>query len=288
MKKVAEVSNHADLSPLTSYLWKVGVKHRIIEQGDVQEIWVAESFAHPDIESQIEQWLLGSELPKATEPTSARTRAIPSRVQLLLKAPFSLGLIGLSVLVTLLVGFGDNTAYLAWFTISDFAIRGNELYYQSLSQTLASGQLWRLWSPALFHGSSLHLTFNLLWIFAYAVAIEHSLGKRVLIPLVLVSAAASNIVQFWVSGPLFGGMSGVVYAVLTFCWCWDVAASRRYFYLPNVLFALMIAWIVAGYVGILSALGLGNIANTAHLVGAVVGLLFACVLRLKHRRLLLR
>lgn len=48
--------------------------------------------------------------------------------------------------------------------------------------------------------------------------IEQRLGSGKLLILLLVGAALPNIAEFFASGPLFGGLSGVVYALLGYCW----------------------------------------------------------------------
>mgnify|MGYP005685585711 len=39
----------------------------------------------------------------------------------------------------------------------------------------------------------------------------------------------------------------------------------------------MIGWLLIGYLGILESFGFGKIANTAHLIGLISGILFAFV-----------
>ena len=75
------------------------------------------------------------------------------------------------------------------------------------------------------------------------------------------------LVQFELSGPLFGGMSGVVYGLFGFTWMQARYASRGY-----ALNDQDTLWIMGWFV--LCATGLvGRIANAQHALGLVFGLL---------------
>jgi GlpG protein len=70
-------------------------------------------------------------------------------------------------------------------------------------------------------------------------------------------------------------MSGVIYGLLGYCW---LSNRRRPGSLPCVspaLFAFMIGWLILCMSGIVTMLGFGQIANTAHVAGLVAGLLAA-------------
>ncbi|RAU17660.1 rhomboid family intramembrane serine protease [Nitrincola tibetensis] len=181
--------------------------------------------------------------------------------------------IGLSIFISMLVGFGDNRSMMRLLTFSDFSSVGAQISYYNLKGVVASGEWWRFFSPMFMHFSMLHLVFNLLWIWVVGTRIEQSQGPVWLLVIVLISGGLSNLAQFLVSGPLFGGMSGVVYAVLGYAWLWDRMQLRPRFYLPQGLMGFMVVWLLLGYTGLLGLIGFGAIANTAHLVGLLVGLL---------------
>jgi GlpG protein len=88
----------------------------------------------------------------------------------------------------------------------------------SLFNEILHGQVWRLITPIFVHLSFLHILFNMLWFKDLGYLIEHSFGKNFLLVFVLISGLFSNILQYLVSGPQFGGMSGVLYAMLGFVW----------------------------------------------------------------------
>ena len=90
--------------------------------------------------------------------------------------------------------------------------------------------------------------------------------------------------QFFISGPsIFGGMSGVVYALMGFIWAGNALRKNWMEPLPPAVMAFMLIWLLVGLVGALEVLGAGAIANGAHLGGLVIGVLLGGVFGLLSR-----
>ena len=159
-----------------------------------------------------------------------------------------------------------------------------ELYYsltmQPLSTLAANHQWWRLVGPVFLHFSALHFIFNLLWWSMLGAQIERTLGIFVLLLVFIESAVASNIGQLLVSGPSFGGLSGVVYAVLGFVWWLGWLRPQWGLGLSNSIVGFMLVWLVLGYTDVLWV----NMANTAHTVGLISGCALAAIMALGSRR----
>ena len=102
-------------------------------------------------------------------------------------------------------------------------------------------------------------------------SIEKELGKGTLINLFLVSAIFSNLGQFFVSGANFGGLSGVVYALVGFVWWYGYLAPEKGLSLSKPIIGFLLFWLVLGFLDILPV----NVANTAHLLGLISGCLLA-------------
>lgn len=134
-------------------------------------------------------------------------------------------------------------------------------------------QLWRWFSHALLHFSLLHLVFNLLWWWYIGGAVEKRLGSGKLFVITLISALLSGWMQAKFSGVWFGGLSGVVYALMGYAWLRGERDPESGIFLERGLMAFAILWLVIGYFG---AFGL-SIANAAHVTGLVVGLVMAFV-----------
>lgn len=154
------------------------------------------------------------------------------------------------------------------------------LMMQPLNVLAESHQWWRLIGPAFIHFSVLHIVFNLLWWGMLGAQIERALGISMLAIVFLLSAVTSNIAQALVTeqavaGVLpFGGLSGVVYALLGFVWWlgwlkphWGLSISKQ-------VVGFMLVWLVLGYADVLWV----NMANAAHTVGLITGCLLAALL----------
>lgn len=273
MIKVLEVPLAQDLRGFTECLWQQRVPHRVVERGAVQELWISSQVDAQQVLALYQLWREGADLSVLKAPRASSAGLL--NVTALRQAWLTVLLIIGSVLVSLLVGFGDNIDWMRRFALVDFQVRGDSVYYAGLEDTLAAGQFWRLFTPALMHFSLPHILFNLLWVWVAGRGIEYLHGRWVLLGLVMFSALVSNLAQFWVSGPMFGGMSGVVFALLGYAWLWDKRVGRPAIGLPPALMGLMVLWLVLGFTGVLEYIGVGAIANTAHLAGLVAGLLWA-------------
>jgi GlpG protein len=151
-----------------------------------------------------------------------------------------------------------------WFIFS-------HLQMLPLSVLAESGQWWRLLGPALFHFTALHIIFNLLWWWTLGQQIERTLGTSSLLLIFCVTAIIPNILQSWVSGPNFGGLSGVVYGLFGFVWWLGWLKPKWGLGLPKSVIGFMLVWLVLGYADVLWV----TVANTAHTAGLVSGCLLA-------------
>ncbi len=127
-------------------------------------------------------------------------------------------------------------------------------------------ELWRWVSHAILHFSATHIIFNLLWWWQFGGDIEQRIGSGKLVQIFMVSAALSGAGQFWVEGANFGGLSGVVYALMGYLWMLTIKAPQKGLIIQKPIIGFMLVWLVLGYVQPFMA-----IANTAHLVGLLSG-----------------
>jgi GlpG protein len=107
----------------------------------------------------------------------------------------------------------------------------------------------------------------MLWLRDLGGMIETVEGSVKLLLLVVISAAISNWAQYLVTGnPVFGGMSGVVYALLGYVWMKGKFHPGSGLFLHKQTVTMMMIWLVVCFTGLL-----GPIANYAHLGGLIVG-----------------
>lgn len=163
-----------------------------------------------------------------------------------------------------------------------FAPIAQRLLMQPFSVLAQNQEWWRLLGPAFIHFSALHIIFNLLWWAMLGAKIERTLGMSMLLIVFIVSATISNAAQAIFSEPvqgnlyLFGGLSGVVYAVMGFVWWLGWLRPSWGLSLPNSIVGFMLVWLVLGYADILWV----NMANAAHTAGLISGCLLAATLSL--------
>jgi GlpG protein len=174
------------------------------------------------------------------------------------QVPFTSGILAICLLIYLLAMVGVSSPYL-WLQI------------QPIAMLVDNGQWWRLLGPALIHFSVLHIAFNLLWWWSLGRQIEITFGLSSLLLLFVFSAAVSNVAQLLVGGPNFGGLSGVVYALVGCVWWLGWLKPSWGLSLPKPLIGFLLVWLVVGYLDVLPV----HMANTAHTVGLVCGCLFA-------------
>jgi GlpG protein len=157
--------------------------------------------------------------------------------------------------------------------------------YESVSRPFPSnlsairhGQVWRLVTPIFVHLSLMHLLFNMYWLFLLGGMIEDRYGALWLLALVLITAVISNLTQYYWAGPMFGGMSGVNYALFGYIWMKSKFDPAAGLYIGQRDVFLMLLWFAACFTG-----WLGPVANGAHagglISGAVIGYLPALIRR---------
>lgn len=173
-------------------------------------------------------------------------------------APFTASILVVCLLVYLLANIGVTAPFL-WLRIQPFEM------------LIESHQWWRIIGPAFLHFSVLHIAFNLLWWWSLGKQIEKTFGLSSLLLLFVFSAVLSNGAQLLVSGPNFGGLSGVVYALVGCVWWLGVLKPNWGVSIPKPIVGFLLIWLIVGYMDILPV----HMANTAHTVGLVSGCLFA-------------
>lgn len=262
-------AKHAEL--LVNYLQQQGIqaiyrvgqgeyRHKVcvlnaaqLEQANQLTKAYLENPKHPKY--QAAAWAKGK-VAEHTVPLNFSTKALLGSV---LSAPFC----GLVLFVCILVFVLD------YFSVTHQVFAS--IRFQSIPRMAVTAEWWRLITPALYHFSTLHIVFNLLWWWSLGKEVEKKLGSSTLVIIFVTSALLSNYLQFLQTGNNFGGLSGVVYALLGFVWWLGWLRPNWGLGLPKSIVGFMLIWLVLGYADVLWI----NMANTAHTVGLVVGCLLA-------------
>ena len=262
----------ADMRQLHLNLIRDGVAHRIVEEGGKQVLLLVYPHDKALLEQRVAEWRDGS-LPFLTE--SGEETMFRRVLHWLSGVPIVFITAVLSVVGAAIVWF-DLPYLIALLVFQSVEFTGGNISPKAVSGALADGQFWKLWTPMFLHFGIFHLLFNLLWLFEFGARVErYQSGTRLLI-VIIVSGLISNGCQFWADPVIiFGGLSGVVYGLFGYC----ALHSRLYrspFLAPRPgVITFLIAWLLIGMSGIISMLGIANIANAAHFGGLVTGLLLA-------------
>ena len=135
------------------------------------------------------------------------------------------------------------------------------------------GQFWRLLTPIFLHMGFFHILFNMLWINDLGRIFEYKFTTKKYLLFIIVTGIFSNCLQYFFKGPSFGGMSGVLYGLLSFLWINKKLNPEFEFSLPKHDTIMMILWFFLCLFGIFP-----NVANFAHAGGIVIGILGAIAL----------
>lgn len=267
---------------LSKILWQRKIGHQVVLNQGVNELWVVDPQHAGDVSHLIAVYE-GRAIENSSDyggPSKANIGLTNSaKIRLAIASyPITLVLMLLTIVVSLITQLGTSYGFLGWFTITPIFVENNKLYTQSLMAMLDTHSYWRLLTPAFLHFSMMHLVFNLLWVWEIGRKLEMRLGSFVWLFGVLMIAISSNLFQYWeVESPLFGGLSGLVYGCIGFAWLMPYLNSAWSPLISRGLMVFFMIWLGIGYTDLPSSLGLGNMANTAHLVGLISGWLCALV-----------
>ena len=177
------------------------------------------------------------------------------------------GLIALSMLVALISRLGENYAAIQPLFISWYVDQG--------LVEVSQGQIWRLVTPIFIHFGAMHLIFNCMMTWQLGELIERKLGWLYFSGLVLILAVISNLSEFAISGPGFGGLSGVLYGLFGYFWIASRAdPSFGYTINPNAV-KMLLGWFILCWFNFFGLLGDIRFANMAHTGGLVAGMMIA-------------
>ncbi len=188
--------------------------------------------------------------------------------------PLTFAMIVVSVAVFFLSKFGTHNEKIMGLFMTDWSSGQPDLTLPEIRH----GEVWRLFTPIFIHLSPLHILFNMLWLRDLGSMIEGRQSSLHLLILTLVIAGCSNLAQCYTSGPVFGGMSGVVYGLLGYIWMRGKFDPASGLYVHPSTVWMMIIWFFACLIGIIP-----HVANAAHAAGLVIGMAWGYLSSLRYR-----
>ena len=173
----------------------------------------------------------------------------------------------LCVLAAFFTKVGTAQEATAQWTITEYVVDGGMIRWMPGLPEAKSGHIWRVITPIFLHFGFMHVIFNLYWLYFLGGGMEGRLGSLKFALFILFTAALSNIGQYIVEGsPSFGGMSGVNYALFGYIWIRGGRDPSFGLQLDQSTITILLIWFAICFTGLI-----GNIANTAHTIGLVIG-----------------
>jgi GlpG protein len=283
--RIKQIAIDTDLRGFSHWLKEQGIRHRITEEDGAQVLWLENPELTEPVLGALERFIREPEVRRVVEASAAspvfrggRWQPAPSH------APLALGIIVFAVVMVWLTGMGRGELSRWLMFVDPMAYHWESLQgrLDALAATLSRGELWRLITPDFLHFSWTHIIFNSVMLWFLGSQVEWFDGRSRLVLIFIVTSLLSNSLQYLVSGPLFGGLSGVVYGILGYCWLSQ--RKRPRFQFPPALVTIAVVWMVIGFTPLTEMVGLGRMANEAHLGGFVAGLLLATILPVPKKR----
>ena len=290
MYKALELPLQIDLRDWSNYLRQQGLTHLITEASGQQIVWVRHEEDISTVVDFYQQWQSGAftllRQSNSSQPAKHWTKKLYDMLFFVPWHHFPITTFFILASVCVYI-----TAHLlgAWLVVEPLAFvpmdfSYGQLFYGTIEMTLSEGDYWRLLSPILLHFSLSHLVFNMLSLYIFASRLEVRQGHLHILGIILFTGILSNTTQYYFSDQttLFGGMSGVVYGLMGYCFMREQIDKHWFFGLPTVYYGIMCVWLLIGFTDFTGFLGLGSMANAAHtsgllaggLLGAITGVLF--------------
>jgi rhomboid protease GluP len=88
------------------------------------------------------------------------------------------------------------------------------IYAGKVNEYIRAGQLWRLITPVLLHGSILHIGFNMYFLLSIGPGLEERMGHIRFLILYLLGGFAGNVVSFVLTPAVSVGASTAIFGLL--------------------------------------------------------------------------
>lgn len=296
MRQIGTLDDPRQATLFSDYLTAQGVSAHVEEENDRWIVWIKDEDQLIESRQSLAAFLENPNDPKyeGSKESAEKIRAERQRRRieaarntidvrrnifnqpLARRAPLTMVLIAACVVVAVLTHVGQNQTSVTYRSLAfcDPVHQVDPEWRQTkdgLVDIVGRAQVWRLLTPAFLHFSIMHIVFNLIWLYSLGGQIESRLGTPALGLLALVSALAGNVGEYFFTGPWFGGMSGVVYGLLGFLWIRQQILPGDGLRLARETIIIMLAWLVAGFVGVLELAFHIQVANWAHLFGLLAG-----------------
>lgn len=277
MKCIGKLAYEQQSQVFSDYLISQSIDNQVDLGDDGYEIWVHDEDKFENAKLELDLFLINpqdqkylSAIKTAKKIRHDEHQKNKQRDRLHMKLNFSMGgrlpmpvatksIIILCVILALMTNFGDNikSPIFRFLVYDDVSLN----FFR-----IKSGQFWRIFTPILLHGGIIHILFNMLWLKDLGSIVEHKKGTLHFLIIILIIAGVSNTVQYIASGPMFLGMSGVVYGLLGYIYVKMKTQAYEGFHIDQGTFIFMMIWFFLCMTPLI-----GNIANYVHAGGLITG-----------------
>jgi len=298
LRQIGTLPRNLDSQVFGDHLLALGMKARFDEQPEGWLVWIYNEDQLAQAKAELEAYILQPEDPRFGDGARAAEEVRRNEAKLdkeyrknfrevteqwgglrIRRRPLTMALVIVSVAIFILEQTSLRFVVQNALMITAIHVDPQRGWIDEGLRRVFSGEVWRLVTPIFFHMNILHILFNCWWMIAEGTMIEVARGTLRLAILVLVSAVLSNVGQYIYmdqANPeglhLFGGLSGVVYALFGYLWMKGQYEPEQGMILhPNTI-TTMLLWLVLCMTG-----WLGPIANAAHVVGLLVGVAFGAL-----------
>lgn len=292
MRQIGQIDDREAAERFRDYLLNRGIESRLDGDNEQVSVWVLDEDRRAEALSELEafrrdpqnsryaeaaaaarrdqQRLLDEQLAAKKQAAAVRTRrriAVPTW-----GVPVTIAMIVFSGMAAAATNFGDNERAANWLYMTRVVPEGGGRFSYVINPMLPEvqrGEVWRLVTPAFLHMSVLHLVMNMYMLYMFGGAIEFKRGSWRFAIIVLFIATVSNLAQFFYSGPLFGGMSGVDFGLFGYAWFRSRFLPREGFRLDPSTVAMLVGWLVMGMLDLIPGIA---VANACHVAGLLAGI----------------
>ena len=288
MRQIGQLTDEKQAKVFGDHLVVSRIRNQIERDDGAWAVWILDEEQVADAQARLERFRLNSSAPEflAAGAQAAKAREAEARDLADYKkrvrtgkslfpkmggygvGPLTFGLICVCVLVAVYSKLGEDSVFVRKLLLADPEYASHDFLAQ-----VRAGEFWRLFSPAFIHFGLLHLLFNMMWLYQLGCMIEARQGTLRFALLVVVTDVGPMIAQYLVGGPGYvGGMSGVVYGLAGYVWMRGKYDRASGVFLDRQNVQWLLIWLVVCYTG-----AVGNVANTAHLAGLIIGVVWGRV-----------
>jgi GlpG protein len=291
MRQIGTITNERQLDQLTDFLLTLGIRIQVEPEASGFAVWALDEDRVAQARDELNRFVQN---PDDERYAAAAREADRLRDELIQKekarkknvvdvrgqwtVPRAKPVTILLVLISCAVAFGNGFGEQRDDSITQALLMASEdvngMYHKVFrpGSDVLRGQIWRLITPIFLHFGPMHLIMNMMALHSLGTLIEMRRGSWRLALMVLAIALPSNVAQYAYEGASFGGMSGVVFGLFGYAWMKSEFDPGSGIVITSTSVALMLGWLVLGMTGLMTNI-IGPMANAAHFVGLIVGIL---------------